>query len=297
MKSARLSFGEVPEGQVIEKIVEIVNNSNTPVAIIQAIPECGCLVIDFRSISLGPGESLKTKVKFFTQGFSGSVTKSVTFLTTSTVTPELTAELVGVIIPPFIVTPARIVFPDQLSSENSPVRTLKIIAKSNSHDSYRVRTLSSNILIEKIKSGPVSADEYKIHLIPPLPEGDFSSAISIRSTKKDLGGKVVPVYSRIVGPLEVERNVLPFGLVEKDRTYTRDVKLKVIHSGLVIDDDKVETSCECLSTELINGKGGVSVLRVTLDTSKSFDRRLAETVKIRTGESETVLRVSAYLKK
>lgn len=297
MQSSEVSFGEIHEGGILEKVVEVINKSNNPVAIVQAIPECGCLVVDFRSVTLAPGGSLKAKVKFFTQGFTGMVKKTVTFLSNSMITPEVTVSLVGRIVAPFEVSPAQLVFPDQLSSENSLVKSLKITSRADKRNhSYRVRTLSSNIMIEKIKGGNSSVDEYRIKLIPPLPEGDFSSAISIRSDEKDVGGKVIPVYARILAPLEVERNVLPFGLVERGRTYTRDVKLKVTRPGLIINQSDIETSCDCLTTELQHGKGNEYVLRISLDASKAPDMRLVETVKISFGETVTALRVSAYFK-
>ena len=296
MRKSELSFGEVLEGQVLEEVVEIVNQSESPIAIVQAIPECGCMVVDFKSVTLAPSSSLKTKVKFFTEGFYGHIRKSITFLTSSTTTPELAVTLTGKIIPSFEIAPSRIVFPDQLSSVNSPKIILKIKSTRARPHSLRVRTLSSNILVNKLKDKTGSIEEYSIQLISPLPEGDFSSAISIRTNEKGIVGKTVPVYSRIVGPLEIERNVLPFGLVEKNKIYTRDVKLKVISPQLTIDPSKIETSCDCLSTKLQMGKNGEYVLRVSLDSSKTSLKRLAETIKIFVGEVATVLRVSAYVR-
>lgn len=295
MKSGEVSFGEVREGKVLEEVVEVINKSSSPVAIVQAIPDCGCLVIDFRSVTLAPGDTLKAKVKFFTQGFAGSVKKSVTFLSNSMATPEVAVYLVGRVISPFEVTPAQLVFPEQLSSENSSVKSLKITSRADDRrHSYRVRTLSSNIMIERIKGEQPAVDEYSIHLIPPFPEGDFVSAISIRSDEKDVAAKVVPVYARILAPVEVERNVLPFGLVERVGAYTRAVKLKVTSPGLVLNQTNIETSCDCLTTQLQHTKGKEYILKVLLDASKAPDLTLTETVKISVGESSTVLRVSAY---
>lgn len=74
-------FGEVKEGDVLEHIFKLINDSAEVLHIDTVSASCGCVVSEIAQKNLAPGEEAELKVKFNTSGYNGK-TKQYIFITT-----------------------------------------------------------------------------------------------------------------------------------------------------------------------------------------------------------------------
>jgi hypothetical protein len=156
-----------------------------------------------------------------------------------------------------------------------------------------VRSLSSNISISKVKLHKDDTEqEYRVRLLSPLPLGDFNTSLSVRV---DGFNTIIQVFARILGAIELDRSVLPFGLVQKGQIYTKKVNIRTLEKGLVLTSDAIVSSCDCIKTNLKRVNSDQYLLNVNLDTALLTRKRTLETIKIYINEEVVELRVSALL--
>jgi hypothetical protein len=292
-KSKELFFNEVVEGEVVEREIELVNTSSSTINVTEVIPDCGCLVLDFKPTPINPGESFKVVVKFFSRGFSGPINKVIRFITSLSSQPKVDIPVRGRVLPRLVIRPERLVFPDQIASNNSTEQVIKIRAGTSRLSSLKVRSLSSNISISKVKLHKDDTEqEYRVRLLSPLPLGDFNTSLSVRV---DGFNTIIQVFARILGAIELDRSVLPFGLVQKGQIYTKKVNIRTLEKGLVLTSDAIVSSCDCIKTNLKRVNSDQYLLNVNLDTALLTRKRTLETIKIYINEEVVELRVSALL--
>lgn len=94
-------FGTVnaDKGSVEHKFV-MTNTGTQPVAIITAVPSCGCTVADYSKKPIEPGKSTEIKVKFNLTGQRGEINKDVKLrLKSASASERVTLKIKGVVIP------------------------------------------------------------------------------------------------------------------------------------------------------------------------------------------------------
>ena len=94
-------FGTVnaDKGSVEHKFI-MTNTGTQPVAILTAVPSCGCTVADYSKKPIEPGEATTIKVKFNLAGQRGEINKDVKLrLKSASATERVTLKIKGVVIP------------------------------------------------------------------------------------------------------------------------------------------------------------------------------------------------------
>lgn len=82
------NFGQVYEGQKVEKVFKFTNSGTAPLLIQNAKASCGCTVPSWPKNAIGPGESEEIKVVFDSKGKMGNQRKTITI--TANTDPNVT---------------------------------------------------------------------------------------------------------------------------------------------------------------------------------------------------------------
>lgn len=99
MASTDYSFGQIEEGQLIEKEFTFKNVGKGDLIIRKIKASCGCTTVEpaDRVIKAGQTSSFKASVR--TTGFSGRIAKSITVITNDPITPNILVRMTGIVNP------------------------------------------------------------------------------------------------------------------------------------------------------------------------------------------------------
>ncbi len=92
------NFGTVAEGEIVERIFAFTNSGNEPLLITNASTSCGCTVPEWPKDEIAPGERREIKVRFNTQGKTGTQSKKI-WVTANTSPATTTVVLNGQVTP------------------------------------------------------------------------------------------------------------------------------------------------------------------------------------------------------
>jgi hypothetical protein len=289
------SFGTIVEGETVERKFKVINKATSPVVLYQVVPDCGCLLSTTpAAITLKPEETLEIPIKFFSRGFSGEISREIRLITSYQPMKEASLFLKGYVESTLKVNPARLIFPDQASTEISKEVSL-VIVKKNLKEKLRVRSLSAHIQLYR-KSLPKknsASETFGVKLLPPISVGEFSSAVSVRGLKGS-SSLLVPVNARIVGSIFLSSTVLPFGTMGKEKKVTKKITLKL--QGENISTPTLEFSSDFLKASVVpEGKTqGFYRMEVTVDAAKVTEKKFAEQIEVHSGKETAILKVIGY---
>lgn len=105
------NFGEITEGDIIEKKFKFVNTGNAPLEIIATSATCGCTRPSFPFLDIAPGESNVIGVTYNSVGKDGEQDPEIT-IESNTIPKITTLKLHGTVIP----KPQTEVIPDSSTS-------------------------------------------------------------------------------------------------------------------------------------------------------------------------------------
>jgi LEA14-like dessication related protein len=98
IREKKIDFGEVSEGEMVEKTFEIINRDETPLIIHDIAVTCGCTVPEWTKTPVKSGEKTFIKVRFDTNGKTGRQNKSITLLTNAKQS-KIALLLTGIVLP------------------------------------------------------------------------------------------------------------------------------------------------------------------------------------------------------
>ena len=75
----RIDFGHVPQNQILEKQIRVVNLSSKPLTLLGSQPSCGCISLDEFPVAVPAGKPHVLTLKIATPDKSGSFEHFVTF--------------------------------------------------------------------------------------------------------------------------------------------------------------------------------------------------------------------------
>ncbi len=76
-------FGEVKEGEILEHVFKLKNDSPQALNVTNVSTSCGCTVSEIAKKTLAPDEETEIKVKFNTKGYKGKTKQFVFVMTES----------------------------------------------------------------------------------------------------------------------------------------------------------------------------------------------------------------------
>jgi len=99
LKENEYNFGEVNEGQLVEKEFVFTNTGKSDLIIRKIKASCGCTTVDPSDKVIKPGQTSSFKATVKTNGFSERISKSITIITNDPVTPTSMVRIIGTVEP------------------------------------------------------------------------------------------------------------------------------------------------------------------------------------------------------
>ena len=99
-KENEYNFGQVEEGQLVEKEFEFTNTGRSDLVIRKIKASCGCTTVEPSDKVIKPGQTSSFKATVRTTGFSGQhIAKSISIITNDPVNPNTMVKIVGTVNP------------------------------------------------------------------------------------------------------------------------------------------------------------------------------------------------------
>lgn len=99
MAIQNFEFGEVVEGDLIEKDFEFTNVGKSDLIIRKIKASCGCTTVEPADKIIRPGKSSSVKASVKTNGFSGRIAKTVTIITNDPLNPSVVIRFTATVLP------------------------------------------------------------------------------------------------------------------------------------------------------------------------------------------------------
>jgi len=158
-KQKVIDFDEIESGKVINLKFEFVNDGNTTLIIKNIRTSCGCTVTQIEKKEYKPGENGKIPVKFFSQGYSGKIVKTITVITNDKTNQYTRLKITGKVI---LKNFASIkIFPDRVNFKD-----IKIEEKYSKKISIQ-NTGTTDLVILEITHVPEIMVEFEKKIIKP----------------------------------------------------------------------------------------------------------------------------------
>lgn len=101
LPSENFDFGEVKEGDLVEKEFDFTNAGKSDLIIRKIKASCGCTTVEPADKVVKPGKSSSFKASVRTNGFSGRIAKTVNVITNDPVNPSITIRITGNVLPKY----------------------------------------------------------------------------------------------------------------------------------------------------------------------------------------------------
>jgi P pilus assembly chaperone PapD len=117
----KIEFGRIQEGKAVDGDIRFVNAGKAPVQIQRVQASCGCTTTQIEKMRVEPGDTASIHYSVRTQGFRGTVRKSITVYFADPKEKELQFVIQGTLFSELDVTPSFIDFQGIVMDANSTV--------------------------------------------------------------------------------------------------------------------------------------------------------------------------------
>jgi len=253
----QIDFGSVKEGEVVNSIITIKNEGDSPLNISKVQPACGCSTVELAKKSLQAEESTTLNIKLDTTGFKGNTIKKFRIVSDDSVSPSLLLTMKGEVISDVVVEPSRVYFGDVRYGQGKNV-TLSVLA--NDVKDFTILEAVSDTEFVKIEEVSTNTEGkvFRVALLPEAPVGEIRSRVILKTTSKKHPTVIVPVLGKVVSELRLYPSDISFGLLEgplnKERVETVEL---VNNSNESIKIESISVENRFISVEyneLVYGK-------------------------------------------
>jgi hypothetical protein len=99
LPSENFDFGEVKEGDLVEKEFDFTNAGKSDLIIRKIKASCGCTTVEPADKVIKSGKSSSVKASIRTNGFSGRIAKTINIITNDPESPSITIRITGNVLP------------------------------------------------------------------------------------------------------------------------------------------------------------------------------------------------------
>jgi len=166
LKGTNLDFGDLYQGQKMEKIVSI-KNEGTELLIISSVKaSCGCTATLLDKQEIKPNESANLKISFDSQNFMGKVTKTVDISSNDPESPKVTVKFVSNIIQVLKINPPYFGF-NNLKVDSVYTREISITnpSKDKTINILSVKSKDENVKVKLMKNTLKPGEETTLQAI------------------------------------------------------------------------------------------------------------------------------------
>lgn len=104
LETSELALDDVPNGEIVERTVNVQNDGDAPLLVETVTTSCGCTSAVLEPMTLGPGESGVLRVSFDSGAHGpdlrGPLMRQIVLLSNDPATPEAVLALTANILPP-----------------------------------------------------------------------------------------------------------------------------------------------------------------------------------------------------
>jgi hypothetical protein len=275
-------FSEVTRGKKLEYSFEFENTGAGPLSIQGVHSTCGCTVADIDTTKVyQPGERGKITVALDTTNFKGSVSKSVTVMTTAKLLPTRSLTVKATVKEEIYADPPLVDFGEvhvtAMAEASTKIRTIKNSKVSAVGLRYDETKLEASL------EPHADHQVLKIRIKAGQKAGFLKETIYVKTTSNMLQELPVPVRADLLGSFTYSPNYIEFGAVapeqqiEKAIDITSDGAYKILNAKkqLNVNGFQIENVDELLSVEPVSdGKRLVVKLKNTVSRTGSVHGRL-----------------------
>jgi len=166
IKGTNLDFGDLYQGQKIEKIVSIKNAGTELLKIDNVKASCGCTATLLDKQEIKPNETAILNISFNSQNFSGKVTKTVDISSNDPESPKVTIKFVSNIIQVLKINPPYFGF-NNLKVDSVHTREISITnpSKDKTINILSVKSKDENVKVKLMKNTLKPGEETTLQAI------------------------------------------------------------------------------------------------------------------------------------
>ncbi|MEZ4599829.1 MAG: DUF1573 domain-containing protein [Syntrophotaleaceae bacterium] len=177
-------FGQIAEGSRLEHTFRFKNSGDSTLIINKVRSSCGCTAALLSSDSIPPGGFGEVKTVFDSNGFSGSVVKTIFLHTNDPLQKTVRFQLQGQVQKEIEVLPSRLQFSNL--DKKTPSRAKVVLTNKGSNTLFLsdLKTTSRQLVAElsQEKLGPEETVEIEITLTPEEDKARFAGYITLKTS-------------------------------------------------------------------------------------------------------------------
>lgn len=104
LESATLALGDMPNGQIAERVVAVRNDGDAPLVVDTVSTSCGCTTAALEPMTINPGESGALRIAFDSGAHGpdlrGPIMREITLVSNDPAMPEAVVAVTATILPP-----------------------------------------------------------------------------------------------------------------------------------------------------------------------------------------------------
>jgi hypothetical protein len=188
-------FGQIAEGTRLEHTFRFKNNGDSVLIINKVRSSCGCTAALLSADTIPPGEFGEVRTVFNSDGFSGSVVKTIYLHTNDPLQETVRFQLQGMVQKEIEVMPSRLQF-SNLDKKNPAKATITLTNKgSNTLFLSELKTTSKELvaLLSKESLGPDETVEMEITLAPEENKSRFAGYVTLKTSSPRTPQLRIPV--------------------------------------------------------------------------------------------------------
>ncbi len=220
-------FGKLLAGKVMKHEFVITNTGDTVLEISEVKRSCGCTATGEWSRRVEPGQTGRIPIEYHSANDRGSVTKSVTVVSTAANQSNFLLSIKADVWRPFELKPETAVLKVMADSGSNVVATVRILNQLDRPITLSEPRSSHTNLAGELRE-LVAGKEYDlaVRLVPPMGLGNVFGKISLKTTSAEFPELEIPAYALLQPSLQVSPHalILP-GSASSNRT-TRIVSIR-----------------------------------------------------------------------
>lgn len=253
-------FGFVKQGSTHETVFTLTNTSSKTIRGIRARGDCGCNVLDVEKKVLAPGQSCAFRVRFETHTLGGRLRKTVRIVSSEHRRGEIVIPLDIRIQAGLVQQPSAVNF-REVPQGSLPTKSFWLRWYEGHGTPFRVTsvaipgyedTFGASLRPWKDPKDPKwQGWQIDVRMLEPLPLGNLSAEIRVRTTDEERPELTLPLQGNIVGKLWVQQRYFSFGSVTLPTEKKSSLKIKPYKPDVAITNPRAVSKLGKVLVEVI----------------------------------------------
>lgn len=189
-------FGQIKRGETMKHSFVFTNVGAAMLEITDVRPGCGCTTAGTWDRQIAPGKTGSIPIQFASGNFSGAIAKSVTVTCNDPAQPNAMLQIKGTVWTPVELTPLSAMFQYTAETTNSETRIVKILNHQPEPLTLEEPQNTNRAFTAQLRTvKPGQEFELAISTVPPIGSGTVMSAISVKTSSREVPLLTVQAYA------------------------------------------------------------------------------------------------------